>query len=112
MYFTLSSRHGAHDEKGLGAAHDRFRQWCVGRLVRRVLLTRERSQEWPALLRDVVADGAAQHRILRLERVEDRARRGLTAHVDLDLAIDTRERAQMRRQHHANHGNVCTSTDT
>src|SRR5437016_89342 len=53
-----------------------------------------------------------QHRIGGLERVEDRALRGLTLDVELRLAVDARERPQMCREHDPDHDSVWTSTDT
>ena len=75
-------------------------------------LAGEEPQERPALLRDVVADRPAQHRIAGLERVEDRALRGRALDVELHLAVDLRQRPQMIRKHDADHGSVWTSTDS
>ena len=71
-----------------------------------ILLAGEEAHERSALSGVRVANGAAQHGIARLERVEHRA---WVAGLDsqLDLAVDPRERAQMRRQHDANHDSVC-----
>ena len=49
------------------------------------------------LLRDVVADRAAQHRVAGLERVENRALRDVTLDFELYLTVDVRELAQMGR---------------
>src|SRR5262249_58424034 len=84
----------------------------VRRLLRQVFLAGEESHECPALSRDLVADRPAQHRIARLERVEDRALRHRPLDLELQLALDARERAQMRGQHHPDHGSDWTSTDT
>ena len=84
----------------------------VRRLVRQVLLAGEEPHERPALLRDVVADRAAQHRIAGLQRIEDRALRHRARDVELHLAVDPRQRPQMSREHDADHGSVWTSTDT
>ena len=61
---------------------------------------------------DVVADRPAQHRIAGLERVEDRALRDRTLDVELHLAVDARQRPQMRRKHDSDHGSVWTSTES
>src|SRR5262249_61119151 len=67
----------------------------------------------PPLVRGLGANGAAEHRIARLERIEHRALRGRARDVQLDLAVDVGEGPQMRRQHDADgHGSVCTSTAT
>ena len=63
-------------------------------------------------LRDVVADRPAQHRIAGLERVEDRALRDRALDLELHLAVDVRQRPQMRRKHHSDHGSVWTSTES
>src|ERR1700720_2141874 len=77
-----------------------------------ILFAGEEPQERSAPLRDVVADRAAQRRIAGLERVEDRALRGLTLDVELHLAVDLRQRPQMCREYDSDHVSVCTSTDT
>ena len=58
------------------------------------------------------SDRPAQHRVAGLERVEDRALRDLTLDVELHLAVDVCEGAQMCREHDSDHGSVWTSTDT
>src|SRR5437773_3397892 len=110
---SLAAGHGPDDQERLGARRDGVGQRGVRRLVGEILLAGEEPHERPALLRDVVADRPAQHRIAGLERVEDRARRGDTLDVELHLTVDVRERPQMRREHDPDdHGNVWTSTDT
>src|SRR5437899_4322220 len=74
-----------------------------------VLLAGEEPQERSALLRDLIADRAAQHRVAGLECVEDRALRGLTLDVELHLAADARQRPQMCREYDSDHGSVLTS---
>jgi hypothetical protein len=80
--------------------------------VGEILLAGEEPQERSALPGDVVADRSAQHRIADLERVQDRALRDRPLDVHLHLAADMRERPQMGREHHPDHGSVWTSTDT
>ncbi len=60
---------------------------------------------------NVVPDGAAQHGIARLERVQYRRPGDRAGDVELHLAFDLRQRAEVRREHHADHRSVCTSTD-
>jgi hypothetical protein len=43
----------------------------------------------------VIANRAAQHRIVSFERVEDRALRGRTLDLELHVAANTRQRSQM-----------------
>ena len=80
--------------------------------MRQIFLAGKEPQERPALLGDVVADGAAQHWIAGFERVEDRALRDSTLDLKLHLAADVRQRPQMLRQYDADHGSVCTSTES
>src|SRR5207245_9861478 len=72
-------------------------------VVGQILLAGEEPYERSSLLRDVVADRAAQHRIGGLERVKDRALRRLTVKVERHLVVDMRERPQMRGKHDSNH---------
>src|SRR5881409_2987783 len=110
---ALAAGHGTHDQKRLCAHRDRVGQRRIRRFVGQILLAGEDPHERSALLRDVVADRPAQHRIPGLERVEDRALRGPTLDVELHLAVDVRERPQVGREHDADdHGSVWTSTDT
>src|SRR5712692_3286519 len=71
----LPAGDGADDDEGFPARRDRIGQWGIRRLVGQILLAGEETQERPALLRDLVADRPAQHRIASLERVEDRPQR-------------------------------------
>src|ERR1035441_9945652 len=80
--------------------------------MRQVLLAGEEAQERPALLGDVVADGAAQHWVTGFERVKDRALRDSALDFDLHLAANVRQRPQMCRQYDSDHGSVCTSTES
>ena len=59
----------------------------------------------------LVANRSAEHRIAGLEGIENRLRRRLTLNLELHLAADLRQVAEVRRQHDANHASVCTSTD-
>jgi hypothetical protein len=58
--------------------------------MRKVLRASEESQERSALLRDVIANRASQHRVVGLERVEDRALRGRTLDLELHVAANMR----------------------
>ena len=108
-------RHCAHrrdDAERLGARDDRPGERHVGRIVRQVLLAAEEPHERPPLFGGLVADRPAEHRVLRLERVEHRALRDRRVHLQCHLAGHLGERLQMRGQHDPDHGNVCTSTDS
>ena len=71
--------------------------------------------ESPALLLDVIANGALQHRVASLKGIKNRPLRDLTLHFEVYLAADLRQRSQMRRQHDPNaptHASVWTSTES
>src|SRR5207244_13180161 len=104
--------HGPGDETRLRPRSHRLGQGSVRRLMRQIFLAGEEPDERPPLLRDVVADRAAQHRVTGLQRVQDRALRRLTFDVELYLAADARQVPQMGWEHHSDHGSIWTSTDT
>ena len=108
----LAARNRSYDEQRLFPRDDRVRQRGVRGFMRKILLAREEPQEWPPLLRDVIADRPAQHRIAGFERVKYRALRGLALDLQLYLAADPRQPPQMWRQHDSNHGSVWTSTES
>src|SRR5688572_8905715 len=108
----LAAGHGPDDQERLGAGRDRVGQRGVRRLVGQVLLAGEEPHERSPLVGHVVADRPAQHGMVALERVEDRALRGRSVDVELQLPVDARERPQVRRQHDPDHGSVWTSTET
>ena len=80
--------------------------------MRKILRASEESQERAALLRDVIANRASQHRIPRLQRVEDRALRDGALDLQLYVAANMRKRSQVRREYDSNHGSVWTSTES
>src|SRR5215471_8579188 len=80
--------------------------------MRQILAAGEEPDKRAALLRDMIADRPAQHRIARLQRVEHRALRDRTFDVEHHFAIDLRELAQMCWQRDSDHDSVWTSTET
>ena len=66
---------------------------------------REEPDEGAALLGDLVADGAAEHRIAGFEGVEDAALGRGPLDFELDLAFDAGEGAQVEGDDDADHGN-------
>ena len=80
--------------------------------VRIIFFAGKKSHERAALMRHMISNRPAQHRILRLERVEHREQRRLAGTFRRSLRLHARERSQMRRKYHANHGSVCTSTES
>src|SRR6266849_2790050 len=109
---ALAAGHRTHNQKRLRANRDRVGQRGIRRFVGQIPLAGEDPHERAALLRDVVADRPAQHRIGGLERVENRALRDRTPNVEFHLALDARQRPKMRREHDSDHGSVWTSTDS
>ena len=95
-----------------GARGDRVRKRRVWLFVRKILAAGKESQERTALLRDVIADRAFETWITGFKRVEHRALRGLRLDFERHLALDARQRPQMRRKHDADHDNVWTSTES
>src|SRR5580700_11811481 len=77
-----------------------------------ILCTREEAQERPSLLGNVVANGAPQHRILFLDRVQNRTLRDRSINIDFQFVIDARQRPQVCREDHPDHCSVCTSTES
>src|SRR6266851_91153 len=82
----LAARNRPDDDKRLFPGRDRVGQWRVRRLMGQIFLAGEEPQERPALLRDLVADRPAQHRIVRFERVDNRTLRDRALDIDLDFA--------------------------
>jgi hypothetical protein len=85
--------------------------------MREILLTSKETQERPTLLRDVVADGAAQHRIAGLEGIEYGALSDRARDLDFHLAPNIRQGAEMMRECDSDHpkcvhASVCTSTES
>src|SRR5262245_60596556 len=81
--------------------------------MRQVLLAGKEAQKRPPLLREVIADGAAQHWVGSLDGVQDRALRHRPVHVDAHLTLHPGQRAKMRRQQNPNrHDSVCASMES
>src|SRR3989441_8834248 len=99
----LPARDGTDHKEGFLPGGDFVRQWCIRRLVREILLACEEPYERAALPSRVVTYGAPQHRIGRLQCVEDGALRHRALHVERDLVTDVGERSQMVRKHDADH---------
>ena len=64
----------------------------------KILFAGEKPYERAALLCDVIADRAAQHRIARLEGIEQGPLRNRALNLELHLAINPREFPQMERK--------------
>src|SRR5436305_275835 len=80
--------------------------------MRPVLLAREETDERPALTGNVIANGALQHGVASLERIQDGRDGHRTGDFERNFAGGPRERTKMRRKHHVDHASVCTSTES
>jgi len=103
--------HRTDDEEGLDPRGHVVGQWGVGWFVRQIFFVGEEPHEGSALL-VVRSDRAPEHRVRRLQRVQQRALGCRRADVELHLPRYVREHLQVGGQHDADHGNVCTSTDS
>src|SRR5260370_38314206 len=110
--WPLGAGNGADDEKWLFSGCDFVGQQSVRRLQGIVFRAGEETQERTALLRDMIAYRAAQHRILCFEGIEHGALCDWPRHVQLNLGTDPRHRSQKARKHDADHGSVWTSTES
>jgi hypothetical protein len=72
--------------------------------MRDVFAAGEEPDEWPALLRAVITDGAMQHRISAFERVDDFSRGSHSIEIQLHFIADAGECAQMMWEYNADHG--------
>ena len=108
---ALPAGDGPDDKEGLFPGGDRLRERGIRSLMRKIFLAGEEAQERPSLLRDVISDSPAQHRIAGLNRLEDRPLCGRALDLDRHLAADMGKRSQVLREYDADHGSVCTSTE-
>ena len=99
----LTARYGADDEEWLRAGYNCLGKWCVQRLVRQILLAREKAYIGASFIRGMVANSALQHRVTSLNSVQERTHRWASGEIDFDVAADVRQRPQMRRQYDCNH---------
>ena len=73
------------------------RQRLVGPLVREIAFAGEEPNVGATAMGYLIANGSAQHRIPRLELVEQRLLGYVAVHVEMDFALDACQRTQMRR---------------
>src|SRR4051812_28123400 len=93
----LSSRNGSQNNQRLFSSRDFIRQTRINGLVRQVLLASEETQKGSTLLRGVIADGAAQHGIALLERIEDRLYCDFAVEFEFHIAANLGQSSQMWR---------------
>lgn len=106
MEGELAARDRPDDVERLFPGCHRVRQRLIRWIVRDVTLACEKSHEWPPLMGDVLPYRSPQHGITTFERVQERALRRRRADVQLNVAVDLRQRTQMRRQDDPNHRKV------
>jgi len=80
--------------------------------MRQIFSTGKKPHQRPAQLSDVIAHRATQHGISSFELVEYGPLSHSGVKIEFHVAVDTRQRAQMRGQNNANHGSICTSTES
>jgi hypothetical protein len=91
---SLPSRNRPNHQKRLLAGSDRLGERLVGRVVGEVLFTGKKAQERAALLGVMIADGAAQHGITGLERIQHRALRSSLVLQEANLGDVRRQMAR------------------
>ena len=109
---VLPSCNGPYDDERLRPRCDCVRQRCVWQLMRQILPAGKEPQERSALFTTMITDRPTQHRIPGLERVQHGVLRSLAFKVELHLAANLCQRAQMRREHDSDHDSVWTSTES
>ena len=110
-YKALTACYRSHDQKRFDSPRNCVRQGGVRWFMGQILLAGEEPHKRSALLRDVVANRAAQHWVATLERIQYRALSNLSLHLKADLAVDVCQRPQMYGNYDSDHGSVWTSTD-
>src|SRR6266568_7883990 len=101
----------AHDEERLAAFSDRVGQGSIGRFVRNIFAASEEPNQRTAFESSVLANCAAQHRVFRFDRVENRFHSRRSIKIEMYLIANLRQRSEMMRKNDSNHFSVCTSTD-
>lgn len=91
----LPSGDGTDNEQRFPSLHHRFGQGRVRRLVREVFFAREKAQKWTPFERVVIADGADEHGIARLDRIKDGTNGNGRCNLERNLGADLGEIAQV-----------------
>ena len=115
IFVISSARRRSHHQQRLVSARNSLGQFRIHPGKGQILLARKESQKRPSLPRPMIPNRPLQHRIGRLQRIQNRAQRRRSAHHQPKLAPHLRKRPQMGGQLHPNHSpvhaSVCTSTD-
>jgi hypothetical protein len=99
------SRNGSDHNEGFFPGRHGIGKRGVGWFVGEVFFAGKEAQEGTALLGDMVADGAAQHGITGLERVQYRALRDWVLDFERHLSADVCQVSEMVGKDYANHIN-------
>jgi len=99
----LAAGDGAYDQEGFGAGDDRVGEGHVGGFVGKIFGAGEEAEERAAFLGDVIANGAAEHGIRGFECVQGGTESDGSRNVELKLAGNLSEIAEMQRKNDANH---------
>jgi hypothetical protein len=71
--------------------------------VRQIFLARKEAQEWTALLRNLVANRAPQHGVIRLQGIEQGSLCDRWLNLNLHFGSGVSQGAQMLWKHDSNH---------
>jgi len=101
---------GADDEEGLGSRHDFRGKRSVHRRVGKIAPAGEEAEKISAFSGGVVADGAAKHRKLEFEGVEDGRESDGSGDVEEDVGVLAGESAEVVGEGDTDHFRTCAST--
>jgi hypothetical protein len=99
----LTARDRTDNQKRFFPRRNCLGQRSVGRFVGEIFLASKKAQKRSPLQGAVVADGAAQHGITDLKRVEDGTLRDRTCDFDFDFASNVGKGAKMLWEFDSNH---------
>jgi hypothetical protein len=107
----LSSGDSTYNKKRLAPRSNFLRKGNVRGVVGQVLLAGEETNERAADVRLVISNSPAKDWMRRFKRIQYAPLSNLSRNLDLYFALDLRERSKPLWKYHADHVNVCTSTD-
>jgi len=100
---NLTARDRPYDHECFPTLRHLGGQRGVQRLVRKIFLACKETQERPPLPRSLIADGAAQHRVLGFECVQNGASSYRLRDCDFDLGAGASEILEMVGEFYSNH---------
>ncbi len=102
-HVELAAGDGADDDQGLGSGGDCGRERGVGGFEGEIFFAGEEAQERAALVSGVIADGAAEHGIVRFEGVEDGALGDWGRDFEREFCADVGQGAEVLGEDKADH---------